>query len=394
MTEVFIPGNNITVVNINGSPAANITSNAGASTDTAIARFSGATGKILQNSVITVDGVGNLNGVGNINGAPIGSYVAGPVSATNQAIALYNGTTGKIIQNSVITVDPAGNIAGAGTLNGTTIANYVSNAGASTNTAIATFNGTSGKIVQNSVITISPAGNLAGVGTINGNTIATGTNTGDLTLAAVGATPNANGASLAGQVLTLQPADTTNGGVVSITTQSFGGQKDFSNGGITLGPTIASTTNLLQGDAGYYRSSASITVIWDPSGTLFPVAGITGTIRCERIGNLIHISFDRFAQTANGASVLYSNVGAVPAPFRPSTTRGVYAQVLYGGAYGPLYNVVPGWCLLDSAGTLSFGCSQFNNIIYAGIQSDGVNLNQFTGPGDCGFLSQTLVFEF
>jgi hypothetical protein len=393
MTEIFIPGNNITVVNINGSPTANLTSNAGASTDTAIARFSGATGKILQNSVITMDGAGNLNGVGNINGAPIGSYVAGPASATNTAIALYDGATGKIIQNSVITVDPAGNIAGAGTLNGTTIANYVSNAGASTNTAIAIFNGATGKIVQNSVITVDGAGNLAGVGTINGNTISTGTNTGDLTLAAVGATPNANGASLAGQVLTLQPADTTNGGVVSTATQSFGGQKDFSNGGITLGPSIASTTNLLQGDAGYYRSSGSIAVVWDPLATLFPVA-LGGTIRCERIGNLIHISLDYFAQTATGASTLTSNIGAVPAPFRPSTTRGVYAQVIYGGAFGPTFNVVPGWCLLNSAGTLIFGCSQFNNIIYGGIQSDGATLNQFTGPGDCGLIAQTLVFEF
>lgn len=44
--------------------------------------------------------------------------VVGPASATTTAIALYNGTTGKLIQNSAVTVDPSGNFAGVGTLNG------------------------------------------------------------------------------------------------------------------------------------------------------------------------------------------------------------------------------------------------------------------------------------
>ena len=43
----------------------------------------------------------------------------------------------------------------------------------------------------------------------------TGTNSGDLTLAAVGSSPSANGASLSGQVLTLQPASSAQPGVVT-----------------------------------------------------------------------------------------------------------------------------------------------------------------------------------
>jgi hypothetical protein len=54
-----------------------------------------------------------------------------------------------------------------------------------------------------------------------------GTNTGDVTLAAVGSTPNANGASLSGQVLTLQPADSTFPGVVTTGGQLFAGAKVF-----------------------------------------------------------------------------------------------------------------------------------------------------------------------
>lgn len=57
----------------------------------------------------------------------------------------------------------------------------------------------------------------------------TGSNTGDVTLAAVGASPNSNGASLVGQTLNLQPADSTNPGVVSTGVQTFAGSKTFSS---------------------------------------------------------------------------------------------------------------------------------------------------------------------
>lgn len=63
-------------------------------------------------------------------------------------------------------------------------------------------------------------------GTITGSNLS-GTNTGDVTLTAVGSSPNANGASLAGQVLTLQPADGTNPGLLTSGAQSIGGAKTF-----------------------------------------------------------------------------------------------------------------------------------------------------------------------
>lgn len=50
-------------------------------------------------------------------------------------------------------------------------------------------------------------------------------NTADVTLAAVGSSPNANGASLSGQVLTLQPADGSTPGLLTATTQTIGGAK-------------------------------------------------------------------------------------------------------------------------------------------------------------------------
>lgn len=56
-----------------------------------------------------------------------------------------------------------------------------------------------------------------------------GTNTGDVTLTAFGSTPSANGASLSGQALTLQPADATHPGGVTTGSQTFAGTKTFTS---------------------------------------------------------------------------------------------------------------------------------------------------------------------
>jgi hypothetical protein len=61
--------------------------------------------------------------------------------------------------------------------------------------------------------TQSFAGNKTFTGTISASNLS-GTNTGDVTLNAVGAVPNGNGASLSGQSLTLQPANATFPGVL------------------------------------------------------------------------------------------------------------------------------------------------------------------------------------
>lgn len=62
--------------------------------------------------------------------------------------------------------------------------------------------------------TQSFAGDKTFTGAISASNLS-GTNTGNVTLTAVGATPNANGASLSGQALTLQPANTTFPGVLT-----------------------------------------------------------------------------------------------------------------------------------------------------------------------------------
>jgi hypothetical protein len=65
------------------------------------------------------------NGSGTLSWAaatPAGGDVTGPASATDTALALYSGTTGKIIQNSTVTVSSVGAVAGVASmaLKGTT----------------------------------------------------------------------------------------------------------------------------------------------------------------------------------------------------------------------------------------------------------------------------------
>lgn len=74
------------------------------------------------------------------------------------------------------------------------------------------------------------APNTAGVATItpgSGGITLDQSSHDPVTLTAVGSTPNADGASLSGQALTLQPADSSNPGIVSATDQEFAGNKTF-----------------------------------------------------------------------------------------------------------------------------------------------------------------------
>ncbi len=88
-----------------------------------------------------------------------------------------------------------------------------------------------------------------------------GSNNGDLTLANVGSTPADAGASLAVQVLTLQPADATHPGVVTTGTQTIAGAKTFSGTLTSSSGTTALTatgTNLIT--SATTAASASSTV--------------------------------------------------------------------------------------------------------------------------------------
>ncbi len=129
-------------------------------TDNAVTRFDGTTGKLIQDSSVTLSDTQGLAGVrtlsltdattntlllqpapattsytltlpaaqgavntilqndgsGNLSWATGGGDVVGPASATNNAIARFDATTGKLIKNSTVTISDTADIAAAKTL--------------------------------------------------------------------------------------------------------------------------------------------------------------------------------------------------------------------------------------------------------------------------------------
>lgn len=138
----------------------------------------------------------------------------------------YQQVTDLLVSDKLITINDGG---AAGSASGTGLE-------IEENALITGYVKTSGD--RNSWTLLAP--NTAGIVTITpgagGFTINQGSHDA-LTLASVGSTPAAAGASLSGQQLTLQPADGTNPGVVSTTTQTFAGTKTFSSA-----PVLSSLT--------------------------------------------------------------------------------------------------------------------------------------------------------
>jgi hypothetical protein len=78
-----------------------------------------------------------------------------------------------------------------------------------------------------------------------------------VTLSAIGSTPNANGATLTGQVLNLQPADASFGGVVTTGTQTFAGAKTLTGALSGTSATFSGTVTVSNADTLTYLQLAN-----------------------------------------------------------------------------------------------------------------------------------------
>lgn len=91
-----------------------------------------------------------------------------------------------------------------------------------------------------------------------------------LSLAPIGSTPNANGASVASGVLSFQPANASFGGVATNGAQTFAGVKNFSNGlQLSNGSTVLDTYTHTTGTC-RFRINGS------PALTAFTIDGVVG----------------------------------------------------------------------------------------------------------------------
>ena len=162
---------------------------------------------------------------------------------------------------------------------------------------------------------------------IPGSTGSTGpTGSGALiTLAPVGNAPNANAATLTGQVLNLEPADEFNPGVVSILDQSFDGIKFFTDG-IRLNPVnVIPNTNVLD----FYERSFGLVQSWQSAA--LTGSPINALYYYERIGFMCVVHLQTFFANATGVNdFIYSTV-PLPSHMRPSTNRYVTIQVSSNG---------------------------------------------------------------
>ena len=134
------------------------------------------------------------------------------------------------------------------------------------------------------------------------------------TMAAIGAVPNADGASISGVTLTLQPANGSFGGVVTTAAQTLAGVKTFSSA-----PVLSSlSTGLIHADAGGALTS-SLLVNADVSGSAaiaYSKLNLATSIVNADISASAAIAYSKLnlassivnADVASGAAIAYSKL--------------------------------------------------------------------------------------
>jgi hypothetical protein len=215
----------------------------------------------LQAQATAISGTSLVGDVTGTFGATVVSFVGGE-SAADVATSVNDtqAATASNTSSTIVKRDASGNFSAniiTADLTGAASDNVLKAGDTMTGPLVINNSGAGALVVDTDVLVVDGSNNRVGInqlnptqaldvvgnglfsGTITASNIS-GTNTGDVTLAAVGASPNANAASLSGQVLNLQPADSTNPGVLTTLAQSIAGIKTFINQ-LILSDTTQST---------------------------------------------------------------------------------------------------------------------------------------------------------
>jgi hypothetical protein len=242
----------------------------------------------------------------------------------------YQQVTDLLVTDKLITINDGG---GAGSASGTGLE-------IEENALITGYVKTSGD--RNSWTLLAP--NTVGIVTItpgaSGFTINQGSHD-PVTLTTVGASPNANGASLSTQALTLQPADNTNPGVVTASAQTFGGAKTFSSAPV-LSSLVASLP--LKVNASNVVISAAISLSSSEIAGVLDIAN-GGTASSTALNN------NRIMKSSSGAIVeaaaitasraLVSDANGIPTHSTVTTTEIDYVSGVTSAIQTQLNNKQP-----------------------------------------------------
>jgi len=236
------------------------------------------------NVTITAGGLTINAGGFNVTG---GSLVTGNLNTTNvfsnTAAVAFPGALAGAWSSLYCGAATGATIYGFGTTNDVSLMNRTGNVvlGITANTLNATF-----------------AGAVAATGAVTGSNLS-GTNTGNVSLAALGSSPNANGMTLVGQVLNLEAASVSFPGAVSIVAQTFAGVKAFNNGF-----TFAAASS---GTANFTVAGAAGTLI---AGNMLKAANGWADATVAAQGNGSYFGWNRIAGTAETDFVNYHSAGA------------------------------------------------------------------------------------
>lgn len=153
-----------------------------------------------------------------------------------------------------------------------------------------------------------------------------------ITLAPIGSAPNANGATLNGTVLNLQPASTGFGGVVSTSAQTFSGIKTFENGIIINSNDNATDT--------YSNTPLYFQGVGSAEGSLTPLALSAGdavvnaTWSIQKTGRMVFIAIgDTAPITVVGNTFVSAPAGSVPIGYRSSLIRNGLCRLSDNGVF-------------------------------------------------------------